>query len=274
MPLLSLLSLLVLLAALGWLARARRIRKARFDRIHDVLLQVNIGTDSFVPELVDSLPAPAERYLRHALARGAPLARSADIHMTGSLRVGADDWVPFAARQRICPERGFIWETRISALRHLAVEGADWLLGNEAGLEYALAGWWPLRNRRDPEMLRRSAAGRLMVELAWLPAALTPQRGARWSRGDDDRAVVALPDGATPMTVVVDKDGCLREASIVRRRVAANGETSVAPYGISVEAESLFGEVRVPSQLVMAWGIGTDDREDFMRVAVDDIRWH
>lgn len=274
MPLLSLLLLLVLLASLGWLARARRIRKARFDRIHDVLLQVNIGGDSFVPELTESLPVAGERYLRHALEPGAPLARSADIHMTGSLRVGADDWVPFAARQRICPDRGFIWEARISALRRLAVEGADWLLGDEAGLDYALAGWWPLRNQRDADMLRRSAVGRLMVELVWLPPALTPQRGASWSHGEEDRAVVALPGGATPMTVVVDKDGCLREASIVRRRVSRNGETSVAPFGVSVEAEARFGEVRVPSRLVVAWGIGTDDREDFMRIEVDNIRWH
>jgi phenylalanyl-tRNA synthetase alpha subunit len=29
----------------------------------------------------------------------------------------------------------------------------------------------------------------------------------------------------------------------------------------------------VPAKLVAAWGIGTDDREDFLRLSVDDIRW-
>lgn len=272
MPLLSLLLLLAGLAGLGWLARARRLRRERFARVREVLLQVNVGEERFNPDSVDGLPVPAAAYLRHALDPGALLARSADVTMSGTLRVGADDWVPFAARERICAERGFIWESRITVMRHLGAAGADWLLSDDAGIEYALAGWWPFLDRRGPELVR-SAAGRLMVELAWLPSALSPQHGAQWARGANDRAVVALPNGATPMTVVVDDDGRLREASIVRRRVSANGEVSLAPYGISVEAETRFGDCRVPSRLVAAWGIGTDDREEFMRITVDDVRW-
>ena len=272
MPALSLLLLLVTLGGLGWLARARRLRAERFSRMHDVLLQVNVGEERFKADSLDLLPAPAQAYLRHALEPGAPLARSADLRMSGTLRVGDDDWVPFEARQRICAERGFIWESRIALLSHLGVQGADWLLADDAGIEYALAGWWPVLGRRGPE-IARSAVGRLMVELVWLPSALTPQRGAKWSRGDTDRAVVKPSGSATPMTVVVSDSGRLREASVLRRRVSANGETSLGSYGITVEAEERFDDCRVPSRLVAAWGIGTDDREDFMRIAVDDIRW-
>ena len=75
------------------------------------------------------------------------------------------------------------------------------------------------------------------------------------------------------MTVAVANDGRLREISIVRRRVSASGDTSIAPYGVSVEAEERWGDFCVPSRLVAAWGIGTDDREDFMHLSVDDIRW-
>lgn len=272
MPLFVLLLLLGLLAGLGWLARARRLRSERSMRIHDVLLQVNVSGDTFRPDTLDGLPVPAVQYLRHALARGAPLARSVDVRMTGSLRVGADDWVPFEARQRICAERGFIWEARIAAFRRLWVWGADWLFGEDAGVEHALAGWWPIVERRGPEVAR-SVVGRLMTELVWLPSALTPQRGAQWTRGDTDRAVVTPAGSAVPMTVVVGEDGALREASVMRRRIAHNGEISLASYGISVEAVEQVGEFRVPTRLVAAWGIGTDDREDFMRVTVDDLRW-
>lgn len=272
MPLIVLLLLLVLLAGLGWLARARRLRKERGRRVNEVLLQVNVGGDRFDTETLAALPVPAMQYLRRALAPGAPLARSVDLRMSGTLRVDGDDWVPFEARQRICAERGFIWASRIAAMRHLELYGTDWLFGEDAGIEHALADWWPVVERRGPE-LARSALGRLMVELAWLPSALTPQRGARWSRGDQDRAVVTPAGRAMPTTIVVAEDGRLLEASVVRRRVAANGESSLSPFGISVEAEGCWGDFRVPSKLVAAWGIGTDDREDFMRVTVDDIRW-
>jgi hypothetical protein len=271
-PLIALVITLGALVALGWLARARRLRHERCSRLREILLQVNTSGEKFSPQTVDGLPVPAAQYLRRALSDSAPLVRTVDIRMSGSLRVSEDDWVPFEARQRICAERGFLWEARIGVLRRLAVRGADWLFGDDGGAEYALGDWWPALARRGPE-IGRSGIGRLMVELLWLPSALTPQRGARWARGDTDRAVVTPAGSATPMTVVVGDDGRLREASVVRRRVSANGEISVAPFGISVEEESCWGDYRVPSRVVAAWGIGTDDREDFMRIAVDDIRW-
>jgi hypothetical protein len=272
MPLIVLLLLLPVLAWIGWLARARRLRRECRDRVRETLLQANVGDERFVAGSVGGLPDPAARYLRHALAPDAPLARSVDVRMSGTMRVAADEWVPFEARQRICPERGFIWEARVAVLRRLSVEGADWLFGDEAGIEYALEDWWPVVGRRGQETAR-SALGRLLVELVWLPSALTPQRGAHWARGDADRAVVTPSGSKSAMTVAVDADGRLREASIVRRRVAANGESSIAPYGISVESEARWGEFIVPDRLTAAWGIGTDDREDFMRINVDDLRW-
>jgi hypothetical protein len=75
------------------------------------------------------------------------------------------------------------------------------------------------------------------------------------------------------MTVLVDGDGRLREASILRRRVGPDGQSALAPYGMAVEAEARFGDITVPSELVFAWGIGTDDRFDFMRIFVEDIDW-
>jgi hypothetical protein len=197
---------------------------------------------------------------------------SVDVHMVGKLRVGADDWVPFEARERICPERGFIWQARTAALRRLTLGGPT---GCSARTRASSTRWGAggRSSRIAAAIVARSAAGRLLVDLVWLPGALTPQRGASWSSGDPDRAVVTLPGSATPMTVCVAADGGLRDVSIVRRRFAPDGRISVAPYGVSVEASARFDGLCVPTRLVAAWGIGTDAREDFMRVEVDDIRW-
>jgi hypothetical protein len=271
-PVIALFTLLGILGGFGWLARARRLRAERFAHIRQQLVHANAGDDRFISDSIDGLPVPAAIYLRHALVPGTPLPRSVDIRMSGTMRVSDNDWVPFTARQLVCAERGFLWEARIAAMRHVEVCGAEWLFGEDGGSEYALAGWWPVLEQRSPDVAR-SAVGRLMVELIWLPSALTPQRGAQWTRGDSDRAVVRPAGNATPMTVVVGDDGRLREASVIRRRLNASGETSVCAYGVSVEAERQFGSIRVPTQVVAAWGIGTDDRTDFLRMSVDDIRW-
>jgi hypothetical protein len=272
MALFGLLLLLGLLIGLGWLARGRRLRAARAARIHDVLLQLNVSGDTFSPASLQGLPDPATRYLRHALAPGAPLARSVDIHMTGMLRARDDDWVPFEAHGRICAEQGFLWQSRIAVMRRLSVSGVEWLLGDDAGLQYVLAGWWPVLERRSLEFAR-SAAGRMLTELVWLPSALTPQRGAHWQQGDADRAVVTPNNGSAPLTVVVAEDGGLREASMVRRRLTRDGTVVVSPFGVAVEEEARFGEFKVPVRLAAGWGIGTDDWQDFMRARVDDLRW-
>jgi hypothetical protein len=272
MPLIALLLMLAALSGLGWLARARRLRREHRARIRKVLSQANVGGECFAAETLDALPDPAARYLRRAVAAGAPLARSVDVRMTGSLRVGVDDWVPFEARQRICAERGFLWEARVGVVGRLRTHGADWLVGEEAGMAHALADWWPLLRQNGGETAR-SALGRFVVELIWLPSALTPQRGAKWMRGDANRAVVTPAGGKSTVAVAVAEDGRLIEVSTVRRRLSPNGESLVAPFGLVIESEQRWGDYVVPAKLVAAWGIGTDDREDFLRLSVDDIRW-
>lgn len=256
-----------------WLARERQRRRRRIRRLRDVLLQVNATGERFDPGTLDDIPPPAARYLRHALAPDALLARTADLHVVGRLRVGSKgDWVPFEGRERISAERGFLWQGRLAALRRLWVEGAEWLVGDDAGAEYAAAGWLPVVNEHH-ESLARSSAGRLLTDLVWLPGALTPQRGARWATGDADKAVVTPAGSATPLSVDVAEDGRLREVSLVRRRIADDGRVSVCPFGLVIEAEERFGDTVVPVRVTAVWGLGTDDHEECFRAEVNDVRW-
>lgn len=263
-----------LVALLAWLGRARWARRRRFRRLRETLLQPNAAADRFDETTLARLPDPARAYLRHAIPPDTPLPRTVDLRLSGSLRVSeGGDWVPFEARERLCPERGFLWEARIGALRRLPLEGGDWLLGDDAGSEFALGGWWPVI-RRGEEELARSAAGRLVVEMAWLPAALTPQRGATWASGDPHRAVVTPAGSTTPMSVLVDAGGALRQVSVVRRRVDPQGRVSVSPFGLVVEEEARVEGLAVPVRVIGIWGIGTDDHFEFFRAEVTDVAWH
>lgn len=268
------LALAGLMAGGAWLARLRWARRARLRHVRRVLFRADASAERFDPATLTRLPDPARAYLAHAIQPGAALPRTVDLRLSGSLRVSeAGDWVPFEARERICAEAGFVWEARIAALRRLTMEGADWLLGEDAGTEFALGGWIPAI-RRTGEDVARSAAGRLVVELLWLPSALTPQRGATWASGDEYRAVVTPSGSSTPMTVLVDRQGVLKQVSLVRRRVAPDGRISVAPFGAIIEAEERFDGFTVPVRVIGAWGIGTDDHYEFFRAEVTDIDWH
>src|SRR3989304_1152313 len=75
-------------------------------------LEQEVGGGGFSEGLLSGLPTVAQRYLRHAIALGTPLAASLRFTMRGSIKVGP--WLPFAARQVIAPRRGFVWKARVA----------------------------------------------------------------------------------------------------------------------------------------------------------------
>jgi hypothetical protein len=69
-----------------------------------------------------ALPAPARRWLAHAIAPGTPLWQSVRLTMRGQIRLG--QWRPFAATQVLAPPSGYIWAAR-ARLAGLPVTGFD-----------------------------------------------------------------------------------------------------------------------------------------------------
>lgn len=268
--------LLVAILAAWMMLRLRKFRTVgRHRRIYNALVLPNVAGDHFEPSQVGLLPLPAKRYLRHAIETGTPLALSADLFMTGQMRPAPDaDWIGFEARERVCVGRGFLWQARLEAIGRVPVEGADWLWQEDAACEYFIAGIFPLVRVSD-EHLFRSAAGRLLIETIWLPGALTPSQGARWTAGDEYRATVELPEhpAATGLTVTVADSGALLEASMLRCHGGEHGQTGLTSYGMRVEEEGRFGGFVVPTRVVASWGFGTDDAAEILRIKLEDVRW-
>ncbi|HWM05937.1 MAG TPA: DUF6544 family protein, partial [Actinophytocola sp.] len=61
----------------------------------------------FTPDLLDGLPAPARRWLEHAIAPGTPLRRAAVLRQRGEIKVGR--WQRFEADWVLAPPEGFVW---------------------------------------------------------------------------------------------------------------------------------------------------------------------
>jgi len=271
--------ILAIATALGSLVVLLRMRRerafARHIQIFNRLALPDVSGDVFSARETVLLPRPVSRYLRHAIRDGAPLAKTVDLHLVGEIcvRPGAD-WFKFEAMERICPERGFIWQSRIEGLGHIFAEGAEYLAGGHAASEFFFAGIFPLVNVRDGEFAR-SAAGRLLIESIWLPACLTPERGAVWQSGDEHRATVRLPGQAeiSSLNMTIAESGALIDVSMMRHQGGESRNFGLMPFGVRVEKEGRFGDYTVPSTVSALWGYGTDDAEEFMRIRVEDARF-
>ncbi|MFQ5584668.1 MAG: DUF6544 family protein, partial [Calditrichia bacterium] len=193
-PLLLILMLLI----------ALRLREnARIKRLREWLQVADASDNVFSPEMIKDLPETAQRYLQHAIAPGTLLASRVEIKMTGSIQPNPGGaWMPFEAQQILTPGRGFIWQAKAKMAGFLPVHVTDSYAGGEGRMQVSLLGFLPGVNASSPDVTK-SAAGRLVGECVWLPAALLPRHGALWEELDSTHAQVtlSLDDLTTPLTL-------------------------------------------------------------------------
>jgi len=206
----------------------------------------------FDPAALDGLPEPARRWLTHAIAPGTPLWRSVELSMTGRIKLGS--WRPFTARQVLCPPTGFIWAAR-ARIAGLPVTGYDRLCSGTGEMRWRVLGLVPVMSAAGPDVTR-SAAGRLAGEAVLVPTSCVH---ATWSPGrDPDRAVLtACVDGSRESAELhVGPDGSLLEVSLDRWGNPDGGGYARHPFGVSVDEETDFGGITIPSVLRAGWGSG------------------
>jgi hypothetical protein len=225
---------------------------------------------AFDPAELAELPEPVRRHLALAIAPGTPLAVSARLRMRGSIRVGR--WLPFRARQVLNPHRGFVWTARAAGL----IAGVDRYLDGDGLLDWKLAGLATVAHGEGPDV-SRSAAGRAGAEGIWLPTALLPRFGARWSAPARDRVTVAFQVGETPLELQLRLDETGRIVSLAFDRWGdpdGGGRFGWHRFGGEVTGYATFGGLTIPSAGRLGWGWDTDrwDRGEFFRYRITELQ--
>jgi hypothetical protein len=217
---------------------------------------------AFDPATLTDLPAPAQRFLGRALASRVALSDTVELSMEGEIELGGR-WLPFTAEQILRAGEGFVWSPVVGG-RLVRFVGADLLTAHDARMEFRFHGVIPVVRADGPDV-RRSAQGRLAAEtVAWLPQALTPQRGARWTPVDDERAIVTLHAAGADVdiTVDVDDDGRIRRAGLDRWNGSAD-PPRLEPFGASVDSTfTASNGVGIAGSGTAGWGFGTDAEAD------------
>jgi hypothetical protein len=94
------------------------------------------------------------------------------------------------------PHQGFVWTARVAGV----IAGSDHYLDGAGGMDWKLAGLVTVAHADGPDV-SRSAAGRGAAEAVWLPTAMLPRFGVRWSAHDDTHITARYHLGATPIDV-------------------------------------------------------------------------
>jgi hypothetical protein len=219
------------------------------------------ATTGFEPASVDRLPAPARRWLLHAIAQGAPLLTRVTLTMHGEIRLGR--WRSFRATEVLSLADGFTWSARVGLIR-----GHDRFLDGRGEMAWKLLGLVPVQSGRGPD-IDRSASGRLAGEAVFTPAALLD---VGWRAIDDHRAVAEVPAGGRNNLVTFDvaDDGRLRSQTTLRWG-DPDGTFRERPMGPVVEEERCFGGYTIPSTFRAGWWASPDELGDgeFFRCTID-----
>ena len=225
--------------------------------------------ETFDPAVVAQLPAPARRFLLRAIQPGAPLARSVELRMHGTIRLAPDrDPTPMRAEQILAPPEGFVWRARTVGGR-MRIQGFDRYAAGQGEMRWLLWGLVPVMRATGSDVTR-SAAGRLAMEAVLLPSSLLPGRGFTWEEVDDTRARFRTTVG--PETVVttleVDAEGRPRRSNARRWSDAAG--PGYARFVVDLDGELESGGYRIPSRIEAGWhfGPGTDFR--FFQATLDE----
>jgi hypothetical protein len=227
------------------------------------------GPERFDPAELEGLPEPVRRHLAQAIAPGAPLYRSARLRMRGRIRVGR--WLPFRARQVLSPREGFVWTARAAGV----IAGGDRYLDGAGAVRWRLAGLVTVAAGDGPDV-SRSAAGRAGAEGIWLPTALLPRFGVRWSAPAPDRVTAAFAVGETPVELELRLDEAGRAVALAFDRWGdpdGGGESGWHRFGGELGGHAGFAGLTIPAAGRLGWHPGGDRFQagEFFRYRITEL---
>lgn len=257
----GLILITLLIFWLLWLMEERQLKQIGQS------LTAQPSQEVFSDAMVANLPTPAQRYLRHAIQPGTPLASSLSLKFTGNTQFGAGSkpWPLKGTDIVIAPKRGFIWkETLQTGL--LTQNGLLYYANGKGRVRWNFFQLIPdiAKSGGGSENAAKAMLGRFITKYIWTPFTFLPQQGAVWEAIDDEHAKVTVSVDGTPVTITltIDADGRLQESVSMRWGAKTqDGSFAYFPYGIKVEEEKTFGGYTIPSRLSAAWCYGDVNRK-------------
>ena len=204
------------------------------------------------------LPPPVVRYFERVLVPGQPRVRRARVEHRGEFQSRPGHWDPFtSAEEFVVRPPGYVWDATIRMLPLIPVRVRDAYARGVGSMHARVGALVPVVSQRGGREMAEATLQRYVAESPWLPTAMLPDAGVRWTPLDDSAARATIIDGAVSASVDVHFAGDGTISRITAQRYRADGPRAVlTPWeGTSADYERHDGML-IPTSGEAAWIIG------------------
>jgi hypothetical protein len=217
-----------------------------------------------------AVPERVQCYLQSAIAPNTPLASAVWLKMHGEIKL--NNWFPFRAEQVIHFPKGLIWNATVW-MRGLPIRGFDRVIEGEGKMQWKLLGLLPI-TKASGENITRSALGRMIGELMWLPSVFCDS-SVTWKAGDANQiqAQVSLQGETIPLTLTVNERGDLEKIQFPRWGNPDEQGYRYVDFGGIIEERGTFQGYTIPTCLRGGWYFDGEDFQkdgEFFRATIDE----
>jgi len=204
------------------------------------------------------VPPPVARYFSVALGSNPARVTRARIRWSGQflVRPDAGRWAPFDADQVFTAHSpGFVWDARIRMGLGMTTLVRDAFVEGHGSMRGAVLGVVPVVNApRTPE-LDAAALQRYLAEAVWLPSALLPRQGVRWTPLTETSARASIRAGGTEVTLdfAFGPDNLVARVFTTARFRDVHGTNVPTPWEGRFLRYEERGGIRVPVEAEVAW---------------------
>ena len=258
----------VLVVGAGYWSFGRMVAR----EIKELFAEAGSGKDVVVTEaMLQSLPAPVQRYLRYAGVVGKPIVHTVRLKQEGRFRTGADQpWMDIRAEEYYNVDNpGFLWNATfyqnglpILRVRDSYREGHGHILGKLGALFTVLEG--------GGDGIDQGTMLRYLQEMIWFPSAFLNDN-ITFAPIDDGSAQVTFTDHGRSVTgtLYIDAEGRLTNFAGERFRSDEDG------YGKWTTPMTAYGEyagLRLPRSGKGVWLLPEGNLE-YIDVAATEIEY-
>jgi hypothetical protein len=168
---------------------------------------------------------------------------------------------------------GFVWDARIRMAPGVTVHVRDGFVDGRGSMEARVLSVYPVVSVEGTAAITTAALQRFLAEAVWLPTALLPEEGVRWSSLDASSARATISAGE--VTVSLDfhfaADGLVdRIYTASRARDVGGGRTVPTPWQGRFSHYALRGGYRIPLRGEVEW-IMTDGPAPYWRGEITGV---
>ena len=209
---------------------------------------------------IDGLPPPVQRYFRAALVNGQPVVAHARVVSRGTFNMGkppADAWKPFTATQDFYPAApGFVWNARVRMAPGVDAYVRDAFVNGEGSMVASALGMVTIVNAHATRELVAGALMRYLAEAPWLPTALLPSQGVRWTSLSPTVATATLTVGdvTVALNFHFDADGRITTCEGLRDNDDLHAKF---PWGGVYRHWIKKAGMTIPSEADVSWQLPT-----------------